>query len=445
MARKWASNPIGQVVADDKYSALHYADLAKTEAAKLKNWNDLAGAIDRVRGSIVVWKGRQVTPQFSVKTAAGTGPEQPLVSHQLYQNPNTKAIQYEWFANASKKRNDMYTFVMSDPATWPSGRSSGNGTHNLKGNVQVDGGDLGVSENLHVSGKATFGGEATFGKQIVAKTLYTQSEDGTKTIGLSSQVAAGRYSYLSIGDYKGEMGSFYRAFENDATITFSVGGAVDATKQIRSHDPEAGGSWAWDYRARNAAFLWDSGANEDRNTYIPLIKGYSRRSDGYPTTASFGMLTAGNQNYSVAVIRVASDHQSDIFWTFDLSGNISLPHNKAWIADSGDIGGGVWGTSAKTYVDTNCKRKLGSITPLVTNASIGHGVTVNLAQDIRFRQCWFLINGHYMPVAIAGDGVYYQPGWGTGWIKFRISNNGRQFTNIEDNVTVPTAIYATNE
>lgn len=72
-------------------------------------------------------------------------------------------------------------------------------------------------------------------------------------------------------------------------------------------------------------------------------------------------------------------------------------------------------------------------------------MTVNLAQDIRFRQCWFLINGHYMPVAIAGDGVYYQPGWGTGWIKFRISNNGRQFTNIEDNVTVPTAIYATNE
>lgn len=445
LARKWASNPIGQVVADEKYSALHYADLAKTEAEKLKNWNDLAGAIDRVRGTIVVWKGRQVTPQFSVKTATGTGPEQPLVSHQLYQNPTTKALQYEMFANASKKRNDMYTFVMSDPATWPSGRSSGNGTHNLKGNVQVDGGDLGVSENLHVSGKATFGGEATFGKQIVAKTLYTQSEDGTKTIGLSSQAAAGRYSYLSIGDYKGEMASFYRSFENDPKVNFSVNGLVVSTSQFVSTDPTAKGTWAGDFSLRNGAFVWDAGDNTDWSSYIPLIKGYTRRSDGHPTTASFGMLTFSTPDYAKAVIRVASDHQDNTFWTFDLSGNLSLPHGKSWIADNGDIGGGIWGTSAKTYVDTTCKRKLGSTTPLYSGGGVGAGYSVTLTQDIRFRQCWFVVYGHWMPVSVAGDGLYYVSGWGDGWLKFRIENNGRKITNVEDKDTVFSAIYAMNE
>lgn len=445
MARKWASNPIGQVVDDDKYSALHYADLAKTEAAKLKNWNDLAGAIDRVRGSIVVWKGRQVSPQFSVKTATGTGPDQPLVSHQLYQNPTTQAIQYELFANASKKRNDMYTYAMSDPSVWPAGRSAGNGTHYFKGNTQIDNGDLGVSENLHVSGKATFGGEGVFGKQLVAKTLYTTSNDGTKTIGISSQTAQGRYSYLSVGDYKGEMVSAYRASETDTTVTFSVNGYVAATKQVISKDPTAKGTWAGDYGLRNGAFVWDSGDTTDANYYIPLVKGYTRRSDGHPTTASFGMLTKHTPDYAEAIIRVAGDHQDNTFWRFDLNGNMSLPHDKAWISDDANLHGGVWGGDAKTYIDTNFKRKLGSATTVVSNVSIGHGVTVGLIQDIRYRQCWFLINGHWMPVAIAGDGTYYQPGWGTGWIKFRVFNNGRSFTNIEDSVTVPQAIMAANE
>lgn len=445
LARKWASNPVGQVVADDKYSSLHYADMARVEAEKLKNWNDLAGAIDRVRTSTVVWKGRQVAPNFTVKVAGASGREQTVVTNQLYQNPTTSAMQFETFANASSKRNDMYTYEMKDPSIWPAGRSAGNGTHNFKGNTQIDGGDLGVSENLHVSGRATFGGEATFGKQILAKTLYTQSEDGTKTIGLSSQVAAGRYSYLSIGDYKGEMASFYRMSESDTIVNFTVNGLVVAERQFISKDSTAPGTWVGDFSARNGVLVWDTGGNIDDNKYAPLVKGYSRRSDGYPTTVSFGMLTAGTPEYSKAVVRVASDHESSVYWTFDLSGNMSLPHDGAWIASNGNIGGGVWGTDLHNYISTICKRKLGSATNVVSNVSIGHGVTVGLTQDIRYRQCWFLINGHWMPVAIAGDGTYYQPGWGTGWIKFRVFNNGRSFTNIEDNVTVPQAIMALNE
>lgn len=42
------------------------ADRAKTEADKLGNWNQLAGAVDRVDGTTVAWKGEQRSPAFVI-------------------------------------------------------------------------------------------------------------------------------------------------------------------------------------------------------------------------------------------------------------------------------------------------------------------------------------------------------------------------------------------
>lgn len=95
-ASKWAANPEDTLVADTRYSSLHYsrkssasatasatsaslandkltaattqadrakteADRAKTEADKLGNMNSLGAALDSVSGTTVTWKGDQVS------------------------------------------------------------------------------------------------------------------------------------------------------------------------------------------------------------------------------------------------------------------------------------------------------------------------------------------------------------------------------------------------
>lgn len=79
--------------------------------------------------------------------------------------------------------------------------------------------------------------------------------------------------------------------------------------------------------------------------------------------------------------------------------------------------------------------------------SMGHGAAGNLSQDIRFRTIWIRIAGEnrYMPVQIGPDGQYYVSGWGDGWLKFQVYNNGRGFKNIQDKSTVPNQIMVENE
>lgn len=95
-ASKWAANPEDTLVADTRYSSLHYsrksaasatasaksaslandkltsattqadrakteADRAKTESDKLGNMNSLGGALESVSGTTVTWKGKQVS------------------------------------------------------------------------------------------------------------------------------------------------------------------------------------------------------------------------------------------------------------------------------------------------------------------------------------------------------------------------------------------------
>lgn len=116
----------------------------------------------------------------------------------------------------------------------------------------------------------------------------------------------------------------------------------------------------------------------------------------------------------------------------------------ATIDGTGNITGTTWGDNLKNWINTYFKKKTKGWT-VVRNGNVGGGVSVALSQDVRFRQCWVKINDHWMPVMIGPDTNYYVAGWGNGWIKFKISNNGKTFTNIQDSGTIPQAIAVENE
>lgn len=73
VSKDWAQKPKGQVVADGEYSSKHYATIAKEEAAKLGNWNLLAGTIDKVAAGRVEWKYDLTTPVLRASSALSLG------------------------------------------------------------------------------------------------------------------------------------------------------------------------------------------------------------------------------------------------------------------------------------------------------------------------------------------------------------------------------------
>lgn len=115
------------------------------------------------------------------------------------------------------------------------------------------------------------------------------------------------------------------------------------------------------------------------------------------------------------------------------------------VSHDGNVWGSVWGNQWLSGYLTNTFKKKTKAWTVVMDGAAGGGVSKPLSQDVRFRQCWFLINNHWMPVSIGPDATYFVAGWGGGWLKFKISNNGRTFTNIQDATTVPTKITVENE
>lgn len=125
--------------------------------------------------------------------------------------------------------------------------------------------------------------------------------------------------------------------------------------------------------------------------------------------------------------------------------NKNLTVGNAVYQTDGNIKAALWaGGNLNTHLVTTFKKKTKGWTA-VRSGNVGGGVTVNLTQDIRFRPVWLAINGYFHPAYFGGDGNYLISGWGSGWIKVQLSNNGKTFKNIEDANSVPTAIYVENE
>lgn len=188
--------------------------------------------------------------------------------------------------------------------------------------------------------------------------------------------------------------------------------------------------------------------NQDGSIYYPIIKQYGRRSNGYITSFSMGMTSMNTSAYHQGTILLAADNGTVKTWQFKTTGEFISQGNitvgGATYQTDGNIKGSAWSGGYLSTHFNSYKKKTKGWTK-VMDGSTGGGVSRALSQDVRFRQCWFTVNGHLMPVSIGGDGTYYTAGWGRGWIKFQISNNGRTFKNIQDDSTIPTAIWVENE
>lgn len=116
----------------------------------------------------------------------------------------------------------------------------------------------------------------------------------------------------------------------------------------------------------------------------------------------------------------------------------------AKLVANGNVSGPIWGGDLVTWIRNNvtCKGAYSASIgeQLVWKGSAGHGVTMHLNADIRWRQVYIVISGYRFSYRFGGDGNYFMYGWG-GWIKLTLSGGGRALRNNEDNQSVPTAIY----
>lgn len=423
------------------------ADRAKTEADKLGNMNALAGTIDSISGVNVAFKGRveakstlSTTDALKVVEPASQGPglsqDMTYVQNLWRASAEPKGV-VEEVLNYGSKRNDIYQFNWDDPATWPDGRSNGKGVHYFYGKLVAN---TGLESTSRYYSRYSWGG--SYAGQLNDNAAFAQTipgnQDGNiyypivKQYGRRSNgyPTALSFGLTSQGKNGFHVGNIVLSGDNNNTRTwgFNMDGTfsspIISSADIRGTNFTASGLYKT--TSQTGLIMQNAGRRHIQYHTGSVIDGYFFKDPGaQPFYMNFG--SAASCEYK-----------------WDSNGTYSC--SKGWaIAADGNLKGSKWGGGwIDTWVNTHFKKKTKAWTSVMSGAT-GHGVSKALSQDVRFRQCWFQINGHWMPVAIGPDATYYVAGWGNGWIKFKISNNGRTFTNIEDNGTVPTNIAVENE
>lgn len=311
-AQKWAAEARNVPVVDDKYSAYHYSLVAKDEAAKLGNWNALAGQVDVVDGNTVSFKQRVAASNYTVRVdAKGAGTTKGDIQFQGFRSDGQKEFAYEMFANFDTKRNDIYTFQATDPATWPAGRSNGNGVHSLKG-------DVSISKALDVAGE-----------------VVSRSANSYRTIqgdfGTFWRNDGDNY-WLMFTNAKDQTGGFsnlrpFRANLRNGQVTFDnglSGNVIQYNGKIENQSAPGNGAYVNQLNSE-AAFSQRLPGAQDANVYWPLVKQYGIRSDGYPAAFSMGMLSQGAAAFHSGCIHLIGDNGRAAGWFFDMDGSFRSP------------------------------------------------------------------------------------------------------------------------
>lgn len=453
-AKEWASKDRDQVVEDGLYSAKHYSLVAKDESAKLKNWNDLAGAISSVQGTTVSWKGRTVSRQFVNTMEPGAdATAQPRVSvlEGLVRSGTNKVFSLEKFITSLSKRQDVYSYDSTDPTTWAAGRNNGTGVHKFRGQVNNVNGKFSVSAAI---------GSQAYINQLNSEGAYTQSLPGKQDISLYYPIVK-QYGERT----SGKKSAFSMGMTAMSTDDFHMG-----TMHLISSD---GKSVAWEFRPNG-----DFKAGQGAITAGGIVSG-SGLSAGAGGVSSQGPINCKGDGVTLA-LNNTSDAQSMYILAKTPGGNnwylgkggagneiylhsyklgtslmLAADHvavtkdlhvgtQGSKLTTNGNIAGPTWGTDLVTWIRSNVQIKgtyqAGIGEQLVWQGSAGHGVTMNLNADIRWRQVFIVINGYRFSYRFGGDGNYFMYGWG-GWIKLTLSGGGRALRNNEDNQSVPTAIY----
>lgn len=511
-AEKWAQEAPNVVVTAGRYSAYHWSTVAKAEANKLGNWNALAGQVEVVDGNTVAFKQRLAARNVTIRVdQKGTGTQSGVVQIQNTRKDGEKSFSFETYANIGKKRNDIYTFLANDPATWPTGRSAGNGLHSLKG-------DVSVSKGLAVGGGAAITG------QVISSNAdnYRINYGGYGTFWRND----GQRLYLMVtnkGDPTGSWNNF-RPFYMDLTnghVTLGNGLAGDLVQhqgKYQNISTPGAGSLAGQLNAEGA-YSHHLPGNQDGNVYYPMVKQYGRRSNGYPTAFSMGMVSQGKSGFHIGYINLIGDNNKAASWSYDMDGRFTTSHitcrghldvygthvnysatglvmknagrrhiqyntgsvidgyiykdagagsyhinwgssaqcdfelasngmlkcSKGWtIAADGNLYGSKWGgVWLDAWINNHFKHINAGWTEL-WHGTMGHSNGANLPQSINWRTIWIVTNGHLNAVHIGGDGMYFISSHG-GWLRFKVSNGGKRFDNVEDRTSVPTKILVENQ
>lgn len=453
-ADEWANKAHGQVVADGRYSAKHYAEEARIEANKLGSWNALAGTIEGVSGTSVTYKAN-LSARGNLKTDGGIQIVEPasqgsglsgdmVFSTALWRGATDATGVTESYLTYGSKRNDVYQYLWNDPSSWADGRSNGNGKH-------------------------FFYGPANFNKEVASNyRFYTEST-------------------LGAGSLAGQL--------ND-----------------------------------QGAYVQRLPGNQDGNTYYPMVKQFGRRSTGYPTAFSMGMVSMGTNAFHTGYIQLLGDNNQGASWSFSINGyfgtngissrsqiqsfvngpaylcqtvnnvadqacyvlgqaggnnwyigkggagndislhsykhntNVSLragfvtmnQHLKfegggnGIIARDGNIQGDKWGGKwLDIYLKDNFIAKKKAWTQVWAASGGGYMAggqqTGTLSQDLRWRNIWIQCsNGTWNFFRTGPDGKYFIASDG-GWLRFQIHSNGKIFKNVADSGSPPRAIVVENE
>lgn len=450
LAKKWANNPRNQVVASGEYSAKHYSEVAKEESAKLGNWNQLAGTVESVSGTDVAFKGK-ISAKSGISTtdalrvvepvSQGPGLSQDMVYTQnLWRAGAEPKGVVEEVLNYGSKRNDIYQFNWDDPATWPDGRSNGKGVHYFYGKLVAN---TGLESTSRYYSKYSWGG--SYAGQLNDNAAFAQSlpgnQDGNiyypivKQYGRRSNgyPTALSFGLTSQGKNGFHVGNIVLSGDNNNTKTwgFNMDGTfsspIISSADIRGTNVSVGG---W-YKTTGQTGLIMQNANRRHIQFHTgsVVDGYFFKDPGaQPYYMNFGSAAACE-------------------YKWESNGHFTC--SKGWaIASDGNLKGSKWGGGwIDTWVSNNFKKKTKAWTQ-VWAGTLGGGASATLSQDIRFRTVWLRIGGgenRYMPFQCGPDGQYYVAGWGDGWIKIQVFNNGRGFKNIQDKSTIPTQIMVENE
>jgi hypothetical protein len=210
------------------------------------------------------------------------------------------------------------------------------------------------------------------------------------------------------------------------------------------------GAYNQQYANNDAPFMKRAShaAPQGYSVYHPIAKGIVMTEGyGYGTSFSLGMTTIGDNQFAKGNLVICGDSGVIQTWTFAIDGSFETGAG-VYISPNGNIKGDIWGGWLGDWINNNfAARSAYAVNRGWSEAwsgSAGGGVTMQLNQDIRFRQCWIRINDRLISHYFGHDGEYHVQGWGAGWIHLRLQANGTQLVNIQDAKSVPTQIVVQN-
>lgn len=414
-AEEWANKPHGQVVADNKFSAKHYAEEARIEANKLGSWNALAGTVDNVTGTSVTFKN---------KVGALNG----FVSA----SPDGYRLKYTNFSTILRQDASAFYLLCTN-------KGDVNGPFNHLRPFYIDcatgwvtmGNGAGVNGRLTVTDSIAIPNTPTV---IDKKQIKLQNENVTdrwanmRVWGNNS----GRANVCEWGDGLGWLMYVQRREWNANTgtnIQLSVNG------QIYSQGVVSTGQIV----AQNGhAIQMESPA--DKAHYI--ISKDGTRNNWYVGRGSNGNNDVALHSYVHGTTLSLRNNYAQV--------NKHFYVGAAVVATDGNIQGTKWGGKwLDVFLRDNyiAKKKAWTQVWAASGGSYmaGGQQTGTLSQDLRWRNIWIKTRGSSWNFFRTGpDGIYFIAADG-GWLRFQIHSNGKVFKNVADRDAPPTAIVVENE